>query len=165
MNQFENIGNKLGLAKAKNIRTSKNHFNNFLRSLHEEDPNIYPYSNLDDAPEDYFQNFRDVLGRFPSFIKDVTNVKRCDSNLLYVGKVMGLIENKNPDSDVFKNDWYTNLRDSIKKAYMEDCALNGEKFYNSTSPLLSEDLIHLCTVLFIENSRESLSNRDFLGKL
>ena len=77
----------------------------------------------------------------------------------YLSKIKTLIERNNDETDIAKNDWYSQLlkrvkseRNKITEGNMKDCA----------PEMTTEDLETLCMVLFLMNDVKSCSDRALL---
>ena len=162
---YRNIGEHVGDSKQKSVVTAMTHFNAFLKSLNASNPELYRYTEFEQIPREEFKEFRDVLGQFPMYILNETNVKKGDTNLNYVTQIKEAIIKKNRDSDINMDAWYTKLRSNVQGEYKVQCAINGDKYSDSAPAMTRADNLYLARSLFKMNTVESYLDRDLINKL
>lgn len=156
---YNNVTNDRGDSTKSLIKTATNHFNAFLLTLHQNNPASYPYKSFNEITAQQLLVFKNVFGMFPDYLRNVANINKYGTTLNYLSKVKQLIEDKQPDTDILIGSFYHKTRVNTTKAYLDHAIKNGQNMRDSSSPMTADDVKYMCTVLFEQDNRTSLTNR------
>lgn len=161
--KYANVGERVTKSTVSGQKTALSHFNKFLTALHNEQ--AYEYKTFDEIPAEELLEFRSVFGRFPSYLKSEARTGKGDTCLVYVSKMKELIKGRNKHTDVADERWYATLRYHVRAEYNLTCAETGETYSDSAPPMTRDDHLYCAKLLFSENCKESMLDRDLLNKL
>lgn len=101
---------------------------------------------MDEIPPEDFEDFQDVFGRFPSYLKERTDVMLGTAKN-YISAIKTYICRENQSTNIH-GEWYTDVRNSTEGIFYDECVLSGDAVANQTVPMTADDLRIISEVLF-----------------
>lgn len=157
MSKLQNIANRRTKGQIEALGCAKKQFNSFLQYLNDEESEKYPYRSLDEIPPEVFKDFQDVFGRFPSYLKERTDVMLGTAKN-YISAIKTYICRKNQSTNIH-GEWYTDVRNNTEGIFYDDCVLSGDAVANQTVPMTADDLKIISEVLFSSGTAGGLESR------
>lgn len=70
---------------------------------------------------EYLLDYREEFGMFPEYLRLTAKVLAYSSTVNYISKIKGIIENKQPETNLSKNTWYHDMRHQVTKKIFVRC--------------------------------------------
>lgn len=139
-------------SKGAQQKTTKAHFNKFLRMLNKQQPDKFVFTNIEDITLAELKN-QDrgtmYLGGYSSYLLEhCGKIQKFNTHDSYISGIHVILTNKFPELHMLWSAYYTDLRKNVHRYYQQVSVCDGVAMVKHAEVMQRKDRDIICEILF-----------------